>query len=94
MCEWSQKLYASELYKLERYQLHKTFRMIGSIQTSGRGSKNTRVFIILSLRRTGNDMHVSLHKGFKIRLAGIVPVFLEFTILRQKREKLEISLND
>ena len=39
-------------------------------------------------------MHVSLHKGFKIRLAGIVPVFLEFTILRQKREKLEISLND
>ena len=33
----------------------------------------------LSLRRTGDDLHVSLHKGFKIRLAGIVPVFLEFT---------------
>ena len=33
----------------------------------------------LSLRRTGDDVHVSLHKGFKIRLAGIVPVFIEFT---------------
>ena len=33
----------------------------------------------LSLRRTGNDLHVSFHKGFKIRLAGIVPVSLEFT---------------
>ena len=33
----------------------------------------------LSLRRTGDDLHVSLHKGFKIRLAGIVPVSLEFT---------------
>ena len=33
----------------------------------------------LSLRRTGDDLHVSLHKGFKIRLAGIVPVFIEFT---------------
>ena len=32
----------------------------------------------LSLRRTG-DLHVSLHKGFKIRLACIVPVFIEFT---------------
>ena len=35
----------------------------------------------LSLRRTGDDLHVSLHKGFKIRLAGIVPVFIEFTDL-------------
>ena len=34
----------------------------------------------LSLRRTGDDLHVSLHKGFKIRLAGIVPVSLEFTV--------------
>ena len=34
----------------------------------------------LSLRRTGDDLHVSLHKGFKIRLAGIVPVFIEFTV--------------
>ena len=33
----------------------------------------------LSLRRTGDDLHVSLHKDFKIRLAGIVPVSLEFT---------------
>ena len=33
----------------------------------------------LLLRRTGDDLHVSLHKGFKIRLAGIVPVFIEFT---------------
>ena len=33
----------------------------------------------LSLRRTGDDLHVSLHKGFKIRLAGVVPVFIEFT---------------
>ena len=33
----------------------------------------------LSLRRTGDDLHVSLHKGFKIQLAGIVPVSLEFT---------------
>ena len=33
----------------------------------------------LSLRRTGDDLHVSLHKGFKIRLAGIAPVFIEFT---------------
>ena len=33
----------------------------------------------LSLRRTGDDLHVSLHKGFKIRIAGIVPVFIEFT---------------
>ena len=33
----------------------------------------------LSLRRTGDDLHVSCHKGFKIRLAGIVPVPLEFT---------------
>ena len=33
----------------------------------------------LSLRRTGDDLHVSLHKGFKIRLAGIVPVSLGFT---------------
>ena len=33
----------------------------------------------LSLRRTGDDLRVSLHKGFKIRLAGIVPVCLEFT---------------
>ena len=33
----------------------------------------------LSLRRTGDDLHVSLHKGFKIRLAGIVPVFIELT---------------
>ena len=33
----------------------------------------------LSLRRAGDDLHVSLHKGFKIRLAGIVPVSLEFT---------------
>ena len=33
----------------------------------------------LSLRRTGDDLHVSLHKGFKIRLAGIVPVSLEIT---------------
>ena len=36
----------------------------------------------LSLRRTGDDLHVSLHKGFKIRLAGIVPVSLEFTDVR------------
>ena len=35
----------------------------------------------LSLRRTGGDLHVSLHKGFKIRLAGIVPVFIEFTAI-------------
>ena len=35
----------------------------------------------LSLRSTGDDLHVSLHKGFKIRLAGIVPVFIEFTAL-------------
>ena len=35
----------------------------------------------LSLRRTGDDLHVSLHKGFKIRLAGIVPVFKEFTAI-------------
>ena len=41
--------------------------------------KNTRVFIILSLRRTEDDLRVSLHKGFKIRLAGIVPISLEFT---------------
>ena len=33
----------------------------------------------LSLRRTGDDLHISLHKGFKIRLAGVVPVSLEFT---------------
>ena len=33
----------------------------------------------LSLRRTGDDLHVSFHEGFKIRLAGIVPVSLEFT---------------
>ena len=33
----------------------------------------------LSLRRTGDDLHVSLHKGFKIRFAGIVPGFIEFT---------------
>ena len=37
----------------------------------------------LSLRRTGDDLHVSLHKGFKIRLAGIVPVSLEFTAFNQ-----------
>ena len=30
----------------------------------------------LSLMRPGDDLHVSLHKGFKIRLAGIVPVSL------------------
>ena len=36
----------------------------------------------LSLRRTGDDLHISLHKGFKIRLAGIVPVSLEFTGLQ------------
>ena len=34
----------------------------------------------LSLRRTGDDLHISLHKGFKIRLAGIVPVSLEFSL--------------
>ena len=28
---------------------------------------------------TGDDLHVSLDNGFKIRLAGIVPVSLEFT---------------
>ena len=28
---------------------------------------------------SGDDLHVSLHKGFKIRFAGIVPVSLEFT---------------
>ena len=28
----------------------------------------------LSLRRTGDDLHVSLYKGFEIWLAGIVPV--------------------
>ena len=39
----------------------------------------------LSLRRTGDDLHVSLHKGFKIRLAGIVPVSLEFTVLYTKK---------
>ena len=33
----------------------------------------------LSLRRTGDDLHVSLHKGFKIQLTGIVPVTSEFT---------------
>ena len=33
----------------------------------------------LSLRRTGDDLHVGLHKGFKIWLAGIVLVSLEFT---------------
>ena len=33
----------------------------------------------LSLRRTGDDLHVNLHKDFKIRLSGIVPVSLEFT---------------
>ena len=33
----------------------------------------------LSLRRTGDDLHVSLHKGFKMWLADIVPVSLEFT---------------
>ena len=27
----------------------------------------------LSVRRTGDDLHISCHKGFKIRLAGIVP---------------------
>ena len=27
--------------------------------------KNTRVFIILSLRRTGDDLHVSLHRRLK-----------------------------
>ena len=26
------------------------------------------------------DLHVSLHDGFKIQLAGIVPVFLEFNV--------------
>ena len=40
----------------------------------------------LSLRRTGDYLHVSLHKGFKIRLAGIVPVFIEFTEI----DKLEV----
>ena len=34
---------------------------------------------VLSLRRTGGDLHVSLHKGFKVRLEGIIPVFIEFT---------------
>ena len=33
----------------------------------------------LSLKRTGDDLHVSLHKGFKFRFACIVPVSLEFT---------------
>ena len=36
---------------------------------------------VLSLRRTGDDLHVCLHKGFKILLAGVVPVSLEFTDL-------------
>ena len=36
--------------------------------------KNTRVFIILSLRITGDDLYVSLHRSFKIRLAGTVAV--------------------
>ena len=40
----------------------------------------------LSLRRTGDDLHVSLHKGFKIRLAGIVPVFIEFTVKNSSRQ--------
>ena len=26
------------------------------------------------------DLHVSLHVGFKIQFAGIVPVFLEFNV--------------
>ena len=45
--------------------------------------KNMRVFIILSLRRTGDDHRVILHKGFKIRPAGIVPVSLEFTAINK-----------
>ena len=40
----------------------------------------TRECSTLSLRRTGDDLHISLHKGFKIRLAGIVPVSLEFSL--------------
>ena len=27
------------------------------------------------------DLHVSLHDGFKIQFAGIVPVFLEFNVI-------------
>ena len=27
------------------------------------------------------DLHVSLHEGFKIQFADIVPVFLEFNVL-------------
>ena len=53
--------------------------------------KNTRVFIILSLRRTEDDLRVSLHKGFKIRLAGIVPISLEFTDVKTVMMSRHIS---
>ena len=58
--------------------------MIGWSQTSGRWgqpcmAKTRECCSTLSLRRTGDDLHVSLHKGFKIRLTGVVPVSLEFT---------------
>ena len=46
----------------------------------------------LSLRRTGDDLHVSLHQGFKIRLAGIVPVSLEFTGLARCLSPLNSKL--
>ena len=59
------------------------------------GEARTRVCCSsLSLRRTGDDL-ASLHKGFKIRLASIVPVSLEFTddisIKRQLSEPANIS---
>ena len=52
--------------------------MIGWSQTYGRQpcvAKTRECCSALSLRRTGDDLHVGLHKGFKIRLPGIVPVF-------------------
>ena len=35
--------------------------------------------VVVLYRYGGSLSHVSLHKGFKIRLEGIVPVSLEFT---------------
>ena len=67
-------MYRSEqwtLWRLQRY-LHKTHRWIGWSQIYGRWGKPcmAKRCSALSLRRTVDDLHVSLHKGFKIRLAG------------------------
>ena len=59
------------------------FRLRGVVAGQTRMARTRMCCSTLSLRRTGDDLHVSLHTGYKFRLPGIVPVSLEFTVLTQ-----------